>query len=74
MVHVNLDDMVDVINKKCIKCNLIQPIFNHPNETQILYCRSCKLDDMIDVKNKKCITCNLKHPHYNCPHEKNIVL
>ena len=62
-------DMIDVKNKKCIKCNLKQPAFNLPTESKGLYCFDCKLDGMIDVKSKKCIKCNSKLPNFNLPTE-----
>ena len=46
-----LENMVNIIDKRCIACNSKIPIYNYPNEKQALYCCSCKLDDMIDVKN-----------------------
>ena len=53
--------MIDIKNKKCIKCNLKQPHFNYPNKQKGLYCKSCKLEDMADIVTKRCITCNLKN-------------
>jgi len=48
--------MVDIRNKKCIKCNIKIPNFNYRNEKAVLYCADCKLPDMIDIRNKKCKT------------------
>ena len=62
--------MVNSIDKRCITCNLEVPMYNYPNATQRLFCRSFKLEDMIDIENKRCITCNIKQPHYNYPNEK----
>ena len=43
-------------NKKCIKCNNKQPVFNYENEKKALYCGDCRLENMIDVISKRCIT------------------
>ena len=48
--------MVDIKHPKCIKCKIIRPTFNLPNEKKALYCSECKEDGMVDVKNPKCIT------------------
>jgi hypothetical protein len=63
------DGMINVKDKKCLKCNLKQPNFNFANEKKAVYCNDCKMPDMIDIKNKRCIACNLKHPLYNYPDE-----
>jgi hypothetical protein len=55
-------DMVDIINNKCIKCNLKVPYFNFANEKKAIYCGDCKKADMVDIKSKKCIT-NLCEQH-----------
>ena len=39
-----LEDMIDILHKKCITCNIKHPIYNYPNETQKSYCKSCKLE------------------------------
>ena len=52
-------DVIWLILKKCIKCNIKQPCFNYPNETQRLYCTDCKKCGMVDIKDKKCINGNL---------------
>jgi hypothetical protein len=49
--------MVNVKDKKCIKCDKI-PNYNYPGEKTGLYCLVCKLYGMVDVKNKKCIKCD----------------
>ena len=69
-----VDGMVDLINKKCITCDLKHASFNYSNEKQALYCNDCKTCGMVDVENKKCIVCNIKQPVFNYPHEKNIIL
>jgi len=58
------DDMVNVKDKKCIKCNTKHPSFNYKGKPA-RYCKDCAKDDMIDVKSKKCIKCNTKHPNFN---------
>lgn len=60
------NDMVDVRNKVCIKCNKTQPYFNKPG-LKPLYCDTCKDDDMINVKDKLCVKCNEIRPCYNKP-------
>ena len=50
-----LKNMTDIKSKKCIKCNIKQPIFNYKYEKSALYCGNCKLKNMIDIKSKKCI-------------------
>ena len=62
------DDMIDVMNKKCIVCNLKQPHFNYQNEKSGLY--SCKLENMVNILDKMCINCKLKRPTVNYPEEK----
>ena len=66
-----LENMIDIKSKKCIKCNIKQPIFNYINEKNALYCKDCKLNNMIDIKNKKCIKCKNKQPNFNYNEEKN---
>ena len=34
--------MIDIIHKRCITCNLIQPVLNYPNEKQAVYGNDCK--------------------------------
>jgi hypothetical protein len=51
-----LEGMIDVKNPKCIKCKLIRPHFNYPDEKKAIYYGDCKKPDMIDVKSTKCIT------------------
>ena len=72
-VNHKLDDMVDIISKKCITCNITRSNFNYSNESKALYCGDCKLNDMIDIKSKKCNNCNINYaswkykPHcFNC--------
>ena len=56
--------MIDIINKKCVKCNLKLPCFNYEDEEKALYCNGCKKCDMIDIR-MNCITCNNKIPCFN---------
>lgn len=56
-------EMVDVKNKKCIKCNIKQPTFGLEGG-KATHCRDCKSDIMIDVHHKKCIKCNIKNPSF----------
>jgi len=58
-----LDNMIDIINKKCLNCNL-RAYYNLPNEKSALYCKNHKKDNMIIVTNKNCLDCN-KKPGYN---------
>ena len=53
-------DMVDVNNRKCIRCNVTLANFNYDGE-QAQYCATCKLPDMVDVRTKRCIKCNVNH-------------
>jgi len=64
-----LEDMIDIAHKKCITCNIKQPIFNYKDKFKALYCNDCKLDNMIDIKNKKCIICKSKIPNFNYKNE-----
>ena len=50
------NDMVDVKNKLCVKCNETQATYNNLG-LKPLYCTSCKDDNMVDVRSKKCILC-----------------
>ena len=54
--------MIDIISKKCIKCNKIQPSFNYQNETKPTHCFKCKLSGMVVINNYKCSEnlCNIK--------------
>jgi hypothetical protein len=61
--------MINVVDPKCIKCNLKIPLFNISTEKKGLYCNDCKLPDMINVVDPKCIKCNLKRPSFNLPTE-----
>ena len=61
--------MVDVKNKKCVKCGKAQPIYNEPGETKAICCMKCKTVTMVDVKNKKCVKCGKAQPIYNEPGE-----
>jgi hypothetical protein len=61
--------MINIKDKKCVKCNIKIPNFNYKNKKIALYCGDCKLTDMVDIKNKKCITCNIKQPNYNYKNE-----
>ena len=63
--------MVDIHNKKCIKCNDKRPCFNYLNETQPLYCKGCKNCGMVNIIARKCITCNETRPSFNYHNEKN---
>jgi hypothetical protein len=64
-----LENMVDVANKKCIKCNKI-PRYNIEGQ-QPLYCFEHKLNDMINVVSSICIELNCKtRPSFNFDGEK----
>jgi uncharacterized protein YajQ (UPF0234 family) len=65
-----LNDMVDIKNKRCIKCNIKQALYNYKHEKITLYCNNCKLPDMVDVKNKRCIDCNIKRSCFNYKDKK----
>ena len=45
-----IENLVCVISKKCISCELKHPAFKYLNEKQPLYCNDCKQCGMIDVK------------------------
>ena len=66
------DEMVDVINKKCIHPNCKkQPNYNAEGQTNALYCSEHKLVDMVNVKDKTCIHPNCKtRPYFNVEGEK----
>lgn len=36
-----LNNMIDIISKKCINCNDKQPAFNYKDEETVLYCGDC---------------------------------
>jgi hypothetical protein len=63
-----LENMIDVMHKKCIHCNKI-PYYNYPSEKRGLYCKTHKLENMVNVISKKCIHCN-KQPVFNYSSEK----
>ncbi len=62
-----LDDMIDVISRRCLHPNCyIQPSFNYEGETKSLYCFQHKIDNMIDVKNIRCLNLNCyTRPSFN---------
>ena len=66
-----LENMIDIKNKKCIKCYNKQPVFNYGDQKNALYCGDCKLDNMIDLISKKCINCNNKIASFNYEDNKN---
>ena len=68
-----LNNMIDIISKKCINCNDKQPAFNYKDEETVLYCGDCKLNDMINIKSKKCINCNIKIPNFNYKDEETVL-
>jgi len=47
------DDMIDVINTKCLGCKIKQPHYNLPG-LKAKYCAGCRLDTMINVVHKTC--------------------
>ena len=50
------ENMIDVINKKCVFENCTtRPTYNYENEKSGLYCAKHKLENMINVLNNKCI-------------------
>lgn len=65
-----LNNMINIVTKKCINCKLKIPTYNYKNEKIALYCKNCKLDNMVDIKHKKCIKCNLIRANYNYKNEK----
>jgi uncharacterized protein YajQ (UPF0234 family) len=65
-----LENMIDIKSKKCINCNIKQPVFNYDGEKNAIYCGDCKLHNTIDIKSKKCIGCNIKQPIFNYENEK----
>jgi len=54
---------------KICKCGKAGPLFNEPNETQAIYCKSCKTKSAIDIKNKRC-RCGKSRPSFNEPNNK----
>jgi hypothetical protein len=46
------ENMVDVINKRCIGCNL-RPSFNIEGSKAGLYCKAHKKENMVDVLHKQ---------------------
>jgi hypothetical protein len=56
------EGMLDVVNRKCLKCEKI-PLFNYEGEINGIYCKEHSFDGMIDVRSKKC-----ENPECNkCP-------
>lgn len=54
------DDMINVLNKMCIICHLVQPTYNIEGEKKPLYCAKCAstLTGTTNVRDNKCKTCN----------------
>ena len=44
-----LENMTDIIHKKCITCNITQPKFNYKNKKKALYCKDCKLENKLEI-------------------------
>jgi len=65
--------MINIISKKCIKCNIKYPSYNYINKKTLLYCGDCKLDGMINIKDYKCVNCNIKVPSFNYENEKKAI-
>ncbi len=61
--------MIDIKNKKCIKCEKKRPNFNKSGETVGTHCGDCKEVGMIDIIHPKCIKCENKRPNFNKPGE-----
>jgi hypothetical protein len=57
------EEMVDVINKKCIECNK-QPAYNNEGDKKALYCSQHKKEGMVNVRSKTCLECE-KIPIFN---------
>lgn len=59
-VNHKSDDMVDVVNPKCMEkgCK-IQPVFNLKNEKRPVCCAAHKTEKMEDIRTKRCIECKL---------------
>jgi hypothetical protein len=55
--------MIDVLNKKCVTCNLKQPRWNFEG-LQSEFCGDCKLDGMIEPNRKLC-SCKKTRPSFN---------
>jgi hypothetical protein len=56
-----LDEMIDVINEKCLFENCVKrPSYNYFGEKERKYCVKHKLENMVNVKHKKCVfeNCN----------------
>ena len=62
--------MINVISKKCIKCNKKKPNFNFEYKKEPEYCSECKEPTMLNVNIKKCIKCKIRKPLYNYEGEK----
>ena len=57
--------MIDVVNKKCNKCGIKNPVFNYEGEKKGIFCFDCKDFSMINVVDNKCNTCMKKTPTFN---------
>ena len=57
------NDMIDIVNPKCLKCKK-QSTYNFEGESKGIYCAEHKKNDMVDVVNPKCLKCT-KQPTYN---------
>ncbi len=60
--------MVNIISKKCLKCNT-GPSYNYIGEKISLYCNEHKLTGMVDIISKKCLIC-CKQASFNYIGEK----
>jgi hypothetical protein len=54
------------INKLCIGCYTIYPLFNNPGMPR-KYCNACKKEEIVNVKDKLCEICNVTQACFNKP-------
>jgi hypothetical protein len=62
--------MINVRNKKCVKCGEKVAEYNNVGNTP-MYCYVCKTENMGKTKNRKCVECGTKRAFYNYREKRN---
>ena len=59
---------LQITSNKCETCS-IRAIYNYPDKTNGIRCKTHSLVNMVDIKSKKCIKCKTKQPVFNYKEE-----
>jgi len=61
---------IDVVNKRCVSCQIKQPNFGLDRSKPPSHCKACASEDMFDVVHKRCVSCQIKHPVFGLDRSK----